>query len=130
MADSIYLIAMALLEQDGRRAMPLQGQSLRETIPPEGDPGDVGRRQAFELLLRIWQRSDGAPVRRMDGDTSLLLAELPIESLMVQLPELKAAWINGSDTSGLIDGLGGLGAGRIWTLKLEPRSPLEFVRIR
>jgi len=101
MADSIDLIAMALLEQDGRRAMPLQGQSLREAIPPEGDPGDVGRRQAFELLLRIWQRSDGAPVRRRDGDTS-----------------------------GLIDGLGGLGAGRIWTLKLEPRSPLEFVRIR
>ena len=130
MADTPYLIAMALLEQDGRRAMPLQGQSLREAIAPEGDPGDVGRRQAFELLLRVWQRSDGAPVRRVDGDSSLMLAELPIESLMVQLPELKASWLNGCDTSALIDGLGALGAGRLWTLKLEPRSPLEFVRIR
>lgn len=129
-ADLPYLIAMALLEQDGQRAMPLQGQSLREAIPPDGDPGDVGRRQAFELLLRVWQRSDGGPLRRVDGDSSLLLAELPIASLMVQLPELKAEWLNGCNTSKLIDGLEALGAGRIWTLKMEPRSPLTFERVR
>lgn len=130
MADTPYLIAMALLEQNGRRAMPLQGQSLLSAIPADGDPGDVGRRQTLELLLRVWQRSDGGPLQRADGDMSLLLAELPITSLTGPLPELKAAWLNGGDTTRLIAGLAAIGAGSIWWLQLEPRSPLVFERIR
>ena len=38
MADAPYLIALALLEQQGERAMPLQGKSLREPLPDDGDP--------------------------------------------------------------------------------------------
>jgi len=53
MADAPYLIALALLEQDGRRAMPLQGKSLREPIAADADPGAVGNQQVLELLLRI-----------------------------------------------------------------------------
>ncbi|MEN9496220.1 MAG: hypothetical protein RLZZ137_1260, partial [Cyanobacteriota bacterium] len=30
MADAPYLIALALVEQNGARAMPLQGKSLRQ----------------------------------------------------------------------------------------------------
>ena len=54
MADAPYLIALALLEQNGERAMPLQGKSL----PADGDPGEVGREQALDLLTRVWHRSD------------------------------------------------------------------------
>jgi len=61
---------------------------------------------------------------------SLLLAELPIASLTGPLPELKAAWLNGGDTTRLIEGLAALGAGSIWRQQLEPRSPLVFERIR
>jgi len=55
MADAPYLIALALLEQQGERAMPLQGKSLREPLPADGDPGAVGHQQALELLMRVWQ---------------------------------------------------------------------------
>lgn len=129
MADAPYLIAMALMEQNGSRTMPLQGQSLREPIAPDGDPGEVGRRQALELMLRVWQRSDQAPVQRAAGNRSLLLAELPIEALTEQLPRLKAAWLNGSGTDSLIEGLTAIGAASIWSLEVEPRTPLVFERV-
>jgi len=51
MADAPYLIAIALLQQDGSRAMPLQGKSLRSAIAADADPAEVGREQLLALLL-------------------------------------------------------------------------------
>jgi hypothetical protein len=129
MADAPYLIALALLEQDGRRAMPLQGKSLPQAIEADGDPGDVGRQQALELLLRIWQRSDAAPLRRAAASDSLLLVEVPLDALTEQLPQLKAQWLNGADTGALLNQLRAL-AGGIWSLTLERHQPLSFVRLQ
>ena len=128
MASAPYLIALALLEQNGRRALPLQGRSLQESIPAEGDPGDDGHAQALELLVRIWQRSEDGPLRRAAADSSLLLVELPMEALMEQLPAAKAAWITNGDTAGLQRRLQELG-GRLWSLSLEHRSPLHYTPI-
>jgi hypothetical protein len=127
MADAPYLIALALLEQNGGRAMPLQGKSLRSAIAAADDPGEAGRQQVLELLLRIWQRSDSGALNRADGDTSLLLAELPIEAFQEQLPRIKADWLNSGDTPRLMAQLRSL-AGGLWTVKLEPRGPLVFER--
>ena len=65
MADAPYLIALALLEQNGERAMPLQGKSLREPLPADGDPGEVGQQQALELLLR--EQGDRTDVQTLVG---------------------------------------------------------------
>ena len=46
MADAPYLIVLALLEQGGERAMPLQGKSLPEPLPAGADPGEEGHQQA------------------------------------------------------------------------------------
>jgi hypothetical protein len=129
MADAPYLLALALLEQDGVRALPLQGQSLREPPAPDAGPGELGERQALELLVRVWQRSDQAPLRRAAAADSLLLVTVPIEALMERVPSLKARWIADGDTAALIEGLAGLG-GRLWTLSLEPRQPLQFTALR
>lgn len=126
MADAPYLIALALLEQGGRRALPLQGRSLPEPLPTGGDPGELGRGQALELLLRVWQRSDGGALRRAAGEPSLLLLTVPIEALTEQLPALKARWIADGDTTALLEGLGAL-AGGLWRLELEPRGPLRIL---
>ncbi len=83
-------IALALLEQDGRRALPLQGTSLRQPLAAGVDPGKEDQRQALELLARVWQRSEDGPLRLAAGPSSLLLATLPIEALMDQTPLLKA----------------------------------------
>lgn len=128
MADAPYLIALALLEQNGERAMPLQGKSLREAIPAEGDPGEEGHRQALELLLRVWQRSDEGLLRRGAGEQSLLLAEVPMAALMDQLPAIKAQWIRDGDTEALMAQLKAF-CGGIWSLNLERRGPLTFRRL-
>ena len=128
MADAPYLIALALLEQNGERAMPLQGKSLREPLAADGDPGEVGRQQALELLVRVWQRSDQGALSRAGGEQSLLVVAVPIEALQEDLPALKAQWLNGGDTAALVQGLAALGTG-VWNLNLEPRQPLAYGRL-
>ncbi len=128
MADAPYLIALALLEQNGERAMPLQGKSLREPLPADGDPGEVGRQQALELLVRVWQRSDQAPLRRAGAAHSLLLITVPIEALQEQVPALKARWLNSGDTAALLQELRQIASG-VWSLELEPRQPLTYTRL-
>ena len=128
MADAPYLIALALLEQNGERAMPLQGKSLREPLPADGDPGEVGRQQALELLVRVWQRSDQGALSRAASDQSLLVVAVPIEALQEDLPALKAQWLNSGDTAALVQGLVALGAG-VWSLNMEPREPLAYRRL-
>ena len=125
MADAPYLIVLALLEQGGQRAMPLQGKSLREALPAGADPGEVGREQALDLLVRVWQRSDQGELRRAAGEQSLLLVTVPIESLQDQLPALKAQWLNDGDTPALIAALQDLGSG-LWALTMEHRQPLAY----
>ncbi|MFZ9850857.1 MAG: hypothetical protein ACO3EF_09815 [Vulcanococcus sp.] len=128
MADAPYLIALALLEQDGRRAMPLQGKSLRDPLAADADPGEVGRQQVLELLVRVWQRSEEGALRRAAGDHSLLLAAVPIEALAEQLPALKAAWLNEGNTAALQRDLAALGSG-LWAVTQAKREPLRFERL-
>lgn len=128
MADAPYLIALALLEQNGERAMPLQGKSLREALSADADPGEVGREQALELMLRVWQRSDQGPLTRAGGDHSLLLIAVPIEALQEDLPAIKAQWLNSGDVAALLQQLQALASG-VWSLNLEPRQPFAFQRL-
>lgn len=128
MADASYLIALALLEQNGERAMPLQGQSLKEILPADGDPGEEGRRQLLELMVRVWQRSDQGPLRRAAADHSLLLVTVPMEALQEALPALKAAWLHSGDDRAFLQQLQAL-ASAVWSVQLEPRQPLAFQRL-
>lgn len=105
--------------------MPLQGKSLREPLAPAADPGEIGRQQALDLLVRVWQRSDTGALRRASGDTSLLVVTVPMEALQEQLPALKAQWLNSGDTPALLSGLRALGAG-LWSLTLQPRQSLAY----
>jgi len=125
MADAPYLIALALMNQGGKRAMPLQGKSLAQATAGGDDPGDDGRRQVLELLVRLWQRSDSGPMQRAAAGMSLLVAEVPIEALQVQLPQLKANWLNSGDADTLLQELAQI-SGRIWRVSQEPRSNLVF----
>jgi hypothetical protein len=128
MADAPYLVALALLEQGGERAMPLQGKSLREPLAAGSDPGEEGRLQALELLVRVWQRSEQGLLRRAAGERSLLLAEVPMAALLDQLPACKAQWLSSGDTDALLGQLLALGGG-VWRVGLEQRGPLQFTRI-
>lgn len=125
MADAPYLVALALLEVGGNRALPLTGKSIPEALRGAADPGDDGRILALELMLRIWQRSSEAPIQRAAGDNSLLLVEMPLELMSEQLPLLKARWIAGGDTTEVLQRLEGV-VNRGWRMVFAKYEPVSY----
>jgi hypothetical protein len=126
MADAPYLVAIALVEQAGKRLLPLNGKSQSSDAAHAADPGDDGRTLVLELLLRLWQRSDESPLQRSAGEASLLLLELPLEEMSEQLPLIKANWISSGATAELMISLQSL-ATRGWTIRFAKHEPLSFV---
>jgi hypothetical protein len=126
MAESPYLVALALVAFEGRRALPLTGKSQAAAALEANDPGDAGRRLALELLLRLWQRSDEGALQRAAGDASLLLIELPLDVMTEEIPRLKANWIAGGDTAELLSGLASL-ATRGWSIAAVKYEPVRFI---
>jgi hypothetical protein len=126
-ADAPYLVALAFIEQQERRLLPLAGKSQSADAASAVDPGEDGRALALELLLRIWQRSDEGPVKRAAEGDSLLLVELPMEVMSEQLPLLKASWISGADTEELLSRLQALVI-RGWRISIAKYQPVSFSR--
>lgn len=132
MADAPYLVTLALVEREGIRECPLAGQcrsftSRSSPKAPSADPGEDGMLLALQLMLRLWQRSDGGPFRRAAGDDSLLLVELPWEVLSEKLPLLQTKWIWDGDTPRLINSLKAL-ARRGWRLSIAKSEPVSIRR--
>jgi hypothetical protein len=126
MADFPYIVALALVEFDGKRALPLAGKSQSAATADGDDPGHEGQSLALELLLRVFQRSDQGALKRAAGEASLLLLEMPLEVMSDKLPLLKATWISGGDHEALLRGLKGL-ASRAWQIQIEKYQPVTFV---
>jgi hypothetical protein len=124
-ADTPYLVALALIEQEGRRALPLAGRSQKEVAAEGEAPDELGRALVLELLLRVWQRSDEGLLRRAAAAESLLLVELPMERLPEDLPVLKAAWLNSGDAEAFRKGLQGMSP-RAWTIAVEKFQPVSL----
>ena len=123
MADTPYLIAMALFDQQGRRALPLAGRSQAEVAPIGEAPQLLGHALALDLLLRVWQRSDEGALQRAAGLHSLLLVELPMERLPEDLPAIKAAWLKTGDTEAFKVALQAMSS-RGWTIAVEKFKPV------
>ena len=103
MAESPYLVCLALIEQNGQRRLPIGGGSLAEPIADGADPGESGRAMALDLLL----------------------LELPMDCFIEALPKLKSQWIKSGDTTSLMQGLRQL-AGRGWVLETAKYSQPTF----
>ena len=126
MADAPYLVALALVEFNGKRSLPIAGRSQGEAAARLGDPGQEGLGLALELLLRLWQRSDEGPLQRAAGDTSLLLVEIPLAEMSETLPSLKARWLSDGDTQAFQAGLQAL-AHRGWRVVFAKYEPVSYV---
>ena len=125
MANAPYLVALALVELDGKRALPLTGKTQSAAGAEANDPGDDGRTLALELLLRLWQRSDEGPLQRAAADNSLLLIEIPLEVMSEQLPLLKASWLASGDTAAFEASLKALVI-RGWRMGIAKYEPVSF----
>ena len=128
MADTPYLVALALIEQEGRRALPLAGRSQKEVAAEGEAPDELGRALVLELLLRVWQRSDAGLLKRAAAAESLLLVELPMERLPEDLPVLKAAWLNSGDAEVFRKGLQRMSP-RAWTMAVEKFQPVSLTQL-
>ena len=128
MADSPYLVALALIDQGGRRALPLAGKS-QAVVAAEGDaPDQLGKELALDLLLRVWQRSDDGPLQRAAAADSLLLVELPMERLPEDLPQIKADWLSSGDTTACLEALKWISS-RAWRLSSEKFKPVALMPV-
>ena len=125
MANAPYLVALALVELDGKRALPLTGKTQSAAGAEANDPGDDGRTLALELLLRLWQRSDEGPLQRAAADNSLLLIEIPLDVMSEQLPLLKASWLASGDTAAFEASLKALVI-RGWRMGIAKYEPVSF----
>lgn len=126
MADSPYLVALALMEQGGGRALPLAGRSQKQLAGEGNAPQELGHALALELLLRVWQRSDDGALSRAAGAESLLLVELAMERLPEDLPVLKAAWLTSGDFAAFKVGLRSISE-RAWTISVAKFQPISLM---
>ena len=126
MADSPYLVALALMEQGGKRALPLAGRSQKQVAELGEAPRDLGHALALELLLRVWQRSDDGALCRAAAGESLLLVELAMERLPEDLPVLKAAWLTSGDLGAFKAGLRKISE-RAWTISVAKFQPISLM---
>ena len=120
-----YLIALALIKQEGKRYLPLGGKSLRESIDPMNDPGEIGRDLAQQVLLRVFEKSDSKPLNRAYGEKSLIIIQVPMNSMQDKLPIIKANWLNSGDNEKLIEELNILSDG-IWTISFSRDQGVNY----
>ena len=116
---------MALIDQQGQRALPLGGRSQKEVARQGEAPEALGHVLVLELLLRVWQRSDQGCLQRAAGADSLLLVELPMERLPEDVPRLKADWLNTGDTAAFKAGLQAFSP-RAWTVSIGKFKPVAL----
>lgn len=125
MADTPYLVALALIETSEGRALPIAGRSQKMPASKGEAPQELGHALALELLLRVWQRSDEGFLRRAAGVDSLLLVELPMERLPEDLPQLKANWLNSGDAEAFKEALRAISE-RCWFIEVKKLKPVTL----
>ena len=128
MSENLYLLALALIDQEGKRFMPLGGKSISKFIDPSSNPGIAGEALASDLLLRVFQKSESGRLRRSNGDQSLLLIQLPMELMQERIPIIKAQWITTGDNEKLMAELQIVCNG-IWSAVFNREDGLTFSKV-
>ena len=128
MASQDYLIAIALIEQNSERAMPLGGKEVKLDINEKENFKKLSEDVTLNLLLRLFQRSDDGPMKRISGEKGLLLVHMHPKRMQKELPFIKAEWIRDGDTNQFIQYLSNLSK-QIWTASFVKYQGVEFTSI-
>ena len=128
MASQDYLIAIALIEHNNERAMPLGGKEVKLDIDVEENFKKLSEDVTLNLLLRLFQRSDDGPIKRISGEKGLLLVHMHPKRMQKELPFIKAEWIRDGDTNQFIQYLSNLSK-QIWTASGVKYQGVEFTSI-
>jgi|TARA_Y100000813_G_C24034566_1_gene291497 hypothetical protein len=128
MANPDYLIAIALIEQNNLRAMPLGGKEIKDKLEENNNLNKLGEDVILNLLLRVYQRSDEGPLKRASEDNGLLLVQMHPKRMQKELPFIKSEWIRDGDTNQFLKYLGNLSK-EIWTASFVKYKGIEFTSI-
>ena len=128
MQSQDYLIAIALIEQNDLRAMPLGGKEIKDKLEEGGNLNKLGEEVILNLLLRVFQRSDEGPLKRVSGDKGLLLVHMHPKRMQKELPFIKSEWIRDGDTNQFLKYLGNLSK-EIWTASFVKYKGIDLVSI-
>ncbi len=124
MNQSKFLVAIALIQQGEKRAMPISGKSLKTQI--DESPLDTGKPLIGELLLRVFQRTEDRPLQRFAGDRSLMLFVIEMDLVQEKIPLLKSEWIRTGDTDKFLGDLKVV-CGEIWAVKFVKYEGVQFL---
>ena len=128
MASQDYLIAIALIEQNNIRAMPLGGKEVKDNLEDSKSFKKMGEEVILNLLLRVFQRSDEGALKRASQDKGLLLVHMHPKRMQKELPFIKSEWIRDGDTNQFLKYLGNLSK-EIWTVSFIKYKGVEFTSI-
>ena len=128
MASQDYLIAIALIEQNSLRAMPLGGKEIKENLDSNESFNKLGEEVILNLLLRVFQRTDEGPLKRASEDKGLLLVHMHPKRMQKELPFIKSEWIRDGDTNQFLKYLGNLSK-EVWTASFIKYKGVEFTSI-
>ena len=128
MASTNYLIAIALIEQNNERAMPLGGKEIKLDIEDKDNFKKLGEDVVLNLLLRLFQRSDDGAIKRLSSEKGLLLVHMHPKRMQKELPFIKSEWIRDGDTNQFLQYLGNLSK-EIWSTSFIKYKGVEFTSI-
>ena len=129
MASQDYLIAIALIEQNSFRAMPLGGKEIKNNLLEDNENfNNLGQEVILNLLLRVFQRTDEGSLKRASEDRGLLLVHMHPKRMQKELPFIKSEWIRDGDTNQFIKYLSNLSK-EIWTASFIKYKGIEFTSI-
>ena len=128
MASQDYLIAIALIEQNNERAMPLGGKEVKLDIDEKENFKKLSEDVTLNLLLRLFKRSDDGPIKRISGEKGLLLVHMHPKRMQKELPFIKSEWIRDGDTNQFLQYLGNLSK-EIWSTSFIKYKGIEFTSI-
>ena len=128
MASQDYLIALALIEQNGLRAMPLGGKEIKDNLESIESFNKLAQEITLNILLRVFHRSDEGALKRASEDKGLLLVHMHPKRMQKELPFIKSEWIRDGDTAQFLKYLGNLSK-EIWTASFVKYKGIEFTSI-
>ena len=128
MLDSPYLIAIALIEQEGHRKIPLTGKSLASAIGSNESPFPFGESLIQQLLIRVFQLSGEKYIKRCFGEKSLLLIQIPMYEMQDKIPLIKSEWINNGDSEKFLSELKNICEG-VWKIYFTREEGIQCKKI-
>ena len=128
MSNFPYLVCIALIEQSGSRIMPIGGKSLKEPLIENQFPDSVFENITLEILLRLIERSEESAIHRLNGEKSILIAEITLDALQKDLPSIKQVWIKSGDSDIFIESLKKI-CSRLWSSNFVRYEGIKYKKI-